>query len=158
MPFARRPWFGGWAARAAAALLLVSGMGCNVGDDRLACTLDPAALVLTQAPLTPPGCAVSLAGRAFSDHAECGVACPRPWTVKVRWSNRTTGAGGAQAVAWVPGGSCWPFFSSSCGLSAFSLDVPLAAGANDLLIEADEGDGFTACQPLQVTGPPGCHQ
>lgn len=136
--------------RRGALLLAATLAGCNVGDGVPRCTLDAAELQVSGITCGGPGVAV-VSGTAFS-YGECGAACPRPWTITVRWTNRTTGATGEQALGWHTS-SCWPFSGSACGPDAFSLDVPVAPGTNDVVILADEGDGYTACQVLQL---PGC--
>jgi hypothetical protein len=154
MPFTRdrpRPCRPVRGAHAAALLLLLAG--CDVGKDRLRCTLDPAAIAVTGSGAV---CAASLAlgGTAF-DYGRCGAPCPPPWAVTVTWRNLTTGESGT-----VPGtfhtSSCWPFAATACHGADFGATVPLAPGLNQIELEADEGDGFTACTVVWADRPSGC--
>jgi hypothetical protein len=135
------------------AALLLALAGCELGGDRLRCTLDPAAIVVTGSTTV---CAASLVldGRAF-DYGRCGAPCPPPWAVTVTWRNLTTGAAGV-----VPGTfqtvSCWPFYATACSGADFGASVPLAPGLNQIELEADAGDGFTACTSVWAERPAGC--
>jgi hypothetical protein len=123
-------------------LLLAAALaGCDVGGSVPRCTLDPAELQVTTNACQAIGVAL-ISGTAFS-WGECGAACPRPWTITVRWTNRTTGATGEQQLGWHTS-SCYPF-GSSCGPDPFNLSVPVGQGTNEIELAADEGDGYTAC-------------
>jgi hypothetical protein len=154
MAIAGSRWVASPGGLSLAALLAVAITGCDLGHDRLGCTLDPAAIEIGGT--VPPVCAASalVAGVAF-DYGECGAPCPPPWTVRVTWRNLTTGEAGE-----VPGtyhaSSCWPFASTSCQGATWSVDVPLATGLNQVELEADEGDGFTACRIVEVVRLDGC--
>jgi hypothetical protein len=148
MPRGREPSRGGWSILAAAALLLASAGGCNLGSDRLRCTLDPASIGVSQPQAVSWTDTVPLGGTAFP-YGECGVPCPPPWNVTVRWRNLTTGDAGEVPGTYQAYG-CWPFAAVSCQGAFWSVDVPLAPGINRVELEADEGDGFTACQLLEV--------
>ena len=140
--------------RAAAALLLVSAGGCQIGHDRLDCTLDPAAIQLPAqvAPVCAP--TGTLAGVAF-EYGRCGVPCPPPWTVRVTWRNLATGEAG-EVIGTYRVSGCWPFAATSCQGASWSIDVPLAPGLNRLELEADQGDGFTACRAFELERLAGC--
>ena len=154
MPRDREPSRGGWSVPATAVLLLVSAGGCNLGGDRLRCTLDPASIGISLPPAVSCVDTVAVGGTAFP-YGECGVPCPPPWVVKVRWRNLTTGEAGEVSGTYQVM-SCWPFGTTSCQGARWSVDVPLAPGTNQVELEADEGDGFTACQTLEVERLSGC--
>jgi hypothetical protein len=100
------------------------------------------------------GPTVTVSGIAF-DYGRCGVACPPPWTVRVRWRNLTTGETG-EGLGSFTTSTCWPFSATSCQGATWSIDIPLAPGLNQVELEADEGDGFTACQTMALERYPGC--
>jgi hypothetical protein len=154
VPFAReRPRQRRLVHAALVAALLLPLAGCDVGTDRLRCTLDPASIAVTGSGAV---CAASLAldGRAF-DYGRCGAPCPPPWSVTVTWRNQATGESGK-----VPGTfhtvSCWPFYATACSGADFGATVPLAPGLNQIELEADEGDGFTACTVVRAERTSGC--
>lgn len=154
MPVAGTRWVASRGGLPLAALLAIAAAGCDLGDDRLRCTLDPAAIELGGT--ISPVCAasVSVGGVAF-DYGECGAPCPPPWTVRVTWRNLTTGdAGEVPGTYWTS--SCWPFSATACQGASWSVEVPLAPGLNQVELEADEGDGFTACRTTEVVRLDGC--
>jgi hypothetical protein len=157
MPSARVLPRRAWGVRAAAAALSFWAGGCNLGSDRLRCTLDPAQIELTGT--LAPSCAASVgfSGLAFSyfSGAVCGEPCPPPWTVQVTWRNLATGETG-QVPGTFQTTSCWPLAATACAGPSFGVTVPLAIGTNRIELEAEDGDGFSACRTIEVQRLDGC--